>query len=50
MPKIEIVEQEDRFGNITEIVNIENEDGSVTSMTKAYWDKLEAQKELGGTL
>lgn len=29
---------------------IDNGDGSFTSMTKARWDELEAQKELGGTL
>lgn len=35
----------------TEIIAIiDNGDGSFTSMTKAHWDELEAQREQNGTL
>jgi hypothetical protein len=33
-----------------EHVIIDNADGSFTSMTKAHWDKLEAEREQSGTL
>lgn len=45
--------------NIKEIINqlngevhilIERGNGEFTSMPKSVWDKLQAQKELGGTL
>ena len=47
------------MSNITEVTNevtgevtvvIDNGDGSFTSMSKAHWEQLQAQKELGGTL
>ena len=44
MEKITIVEQTDFFGNVTEIVNIENEDGSNTSMLKSFYDKQQAEQ------
>lgn len=44
MSKINIIKQADPFGNVTEIVNIENEDGSVTSMLKSYYDEQQAQQ------
>ena len=39
---------EDTYGN--EVVFITNEDGTTLSMTKAHWDKLEAEREQSGTL
>lgn len=38
MPKVTIIEQTDQFGNVAEVVNIENEDGSITSMLKSTYD------------
>ena len=37
-------------GEEVEYVEIELAPNHFTSMTKARWDELEAQKELGGTL
>ena len=34
----------------TEHIIIDRGNGEFTSMPKAVWDELEAQKELGGTL
>ena len=45
MSKVTIIKQTDPFGNVTEIVNIDNEDGSNTSMTKAFYDQQQAQAE-----
>lgn len=33
-----------------EFVVIDNGNGNFTTMTKAYWDELQAQKEIGETL
>ena len=38
----------DSYG--TDVVFIENEDGTTLSMSKAVWDELEAAKEASGTL
>jgi hypothetical protein len=35
---MKIIEQTDIMGNTYEVVVIENEDGSYTSMAKAYYD------------
>ena len=43
MSKVTIIEQTDPFGNVAEVVNIENEDGSNTSMTKAYYDSIQVE-------
>lgn len=51
MANIEIVEVENSLdGSITEHVIIDNGDGSFTSMTKAHYEELEAQREQSGTL
>ena len=42
MPKINLSEQIDPFGNVAEIVTIENEDGSTTSMLKSTYDAQQA--------
>ena len=42
----EIITDKDGF----EHVIIDRGNGEFTSMPKAVWDELEAQKELGGTL
>jgi hypothetical protein len=42
MSKVNIIEQTDQFGTVTHIVNIENADGSMTSMLKSTYD---AQQE-----
>jgi hypothetical protein len=39
MLKVNIIEQTDPFGNVAEIVNIENEDKSITSMLKSFYDE-----------
>jgi hypothetical protein len=44
MSKVTIIEQVDPFGNVAEIVNIENEDGSNTSMLKSFYDKQQAEQ------
>jgi len=44
MTNIAIIEQTDPFGNVSEIVNIENEDGSNTSMLKSFYDKQQAEQ------
>ena len=44
MAKINIIEQTDAFSNLTEIVNIENDDGSVTSMLKSFYDAQQEAK------
>ena len=46
----EIIEVTDMFGNTAEHIIIDRGNGEFTSMPKAVWDELEAQKELGGTL
>lgn len=43
MSKVNIIEQTDPFGNVTEIVNIENEDGSITSMLKSTYDAQQVE-------
>ena len=45
-----IQKQELPNGEIFEVVIIENSDGSITSMPKEHWDKLEAEREQSGTL
>ena len=45
MENITIVER-----NGIEYIIIDRGNGEYTSMTKAYWDEQQAQKELGGTL
>jgi hypothetical protein len=47
---IEIVQTTDSEGNIIESVIIDRGNGEYTSMSKSYWEELQAQKELGGTL
>ncbi len=42
MTKVIVIDQTDLFGNITKIVNIENEDGSNTSMLKSTYDAQQA--------
>ena len=42
MAKVNIIEQTDPFGNVAVIVNIENEDGSFTSMLKSTYDAQQA--------
>ena len=37
-------------GDVTKHIIIDRGNGEFTSMTKAYWDEQQAQKELGGTL
>jgi hypothetical protein len=44
MSNVSIIEQTDPFGNVTEIVNIENEDGSNTSMLKSTYDEMIANQ------
>jgi hypothetical protein len=44
MSNITIMEQIDPSGNVTEVVNIENEDGSITSMLKSTYDELKANE------
>ena len=39
MSQVIVYEQTDPFGNVVEMVTIENDDGSNTSMTKAEYDK-----------
>lgn len=34
----------------TEMVTVDNGDGTFLTTTKAYWDELEAQREQSGTL
>jgi hypothetical protein len=38
------IEQLDAMGNTYEVVVIENEDGSTTSMSKAHYDELKANE------
>ena len=47
---IEFFSDTDLAGNVREHILIRREDGSFLTMFKSYWDELEAQKELGGTL
>ena len=49
MKNIEIVEVETPSGVETHVI-INNGDGSFTSMSKAHYDELEAQREQSGTL
>ena len=44
MSKVTIIEQTDPFGNVAEIVNIENDDGSNTSMLKSFYDQQQAKQ------
>jgi hypothetical protein len=44
MSKVTIIEQTDPFGNVAEIVNIENEDGSNTSMLKSTYEAMQAEQ------
>lgn len=49
MENIQLVEIETIEG-IQEHIIIDNGDGSFTSMPKAHWDKLEAEREQSETL
>ena len=44
------IEVEHLDGSLTAHIVIDHEDGSFTSMPKAVWDELEAQREQSGTL
>ena len=44
MSKITVYEQTDPFGNVAEIVNIKNEDGSNTSMLKSTYEAMQAEQ------
>jgi hypothetical protein len=44
MLKVKVIEQTDPFGNVVEIVNIENDDGSNTSMLKSTYDAMQAEQ------
>jgi hypothetical protein len=44
MSKVTLIEQTDQFGNVAEIAQIENEDGSVTSMLKSTYDAMQAEQ------
>jgi len=41
---MKIIQETDVMGNIYEVVVIENQDGSVTSMLKTNYEELEAAK------
>jgi hypothetical protein len=43
---MKIIQETDVMGNIYEVVVIENQDGSVTSMFKSHYEELEAAKEV----
>lgn len=49
MENTKIIEIE-TFSGIEKHIIIDRGNGEYTSMLKSTWDKLEAQKELGGTL
>lgn len=46
----EIIEVEDRNGEVSEHVIIDRGNGEYTSMPKAVWDEQQKAAELGGTL
>ena len=50
MENITIVEVEEKDGLIVEHIIIDRGNGEFTSMPKAVWDELEAQREQSGTL
>ena len=50
MENIEFVEIEARQGVFSTHVIIDRGNGEFTSMPKAVWDELEAQREQSGTL
>lgn len=41
---MKLIEQTDAIGNTYEVVVIENEDGSIVSMSKAHYDELNANE------
>ena len=51
MEEIIFLEEIDKLtGEKLEGVTVHHGDGTYTSMSKAAWEELQAQKELGGTL
>jgi hypothetical protein len=41
---MKIIQQTDAIGNTYEVVVLENEDGSTSSMSKAHYDELKANE------